>query len=282
MRRAVSVFGVLALAASSALAQQYSNDFAFGDPQGAQLFGDATITGGALRLTREVNGLSGAIVLPISGQNVRSFTASFNLRYNNTAGVPADGVSFNLGVLPDGVIPGASENGPGNGLTVMVDNFDFNGDGFVGDEGLRVFQNGTQIAGVALGLSSSIPNTLVEITLDLDGTIDVRFGGNLVVNNLATGFVPQNRQRFGLAARTGAEAAEQFVDDLVGDAAIPAAALHRSAGHSRRRAVWLLRRPGHDHHIRGFVRVDDPADLVLLAGAGYRLCARVHDRPRDA
>ncbi|MGD9688593.1 MAG: hypothetical protein AB7K52_03480 [Phycisphaerales bacterium] len=214
MHRVLCAVSVLGFAAAAS-AQQYNNNFDFGDPQGAQVFGDATFTAGALRLTQAIPGMSGAIVLPISAQNVQSFTASFNLRYENEGGLSADGVSFNLGVLPNGVIPGASENGPGNGLTVMVDNFDFDNDGFVFDEGLRVFMNGTEIASVELFLPSSLSSTPIDIALGSDGTLDVRFEGNLVVNNLATGFVPQNGQRFGLASRTGGEAAAHFIDDLI-------------------------------------------------------------------
>ncbi len=204
---------VPALLSASALAQDYVNNFDTADAKGAALYGSATLTGGRLRLTEAVNSQNANVVLPCAAESVNAFSVAFTFRYNDI-NLSANGISFNLGILPDGVIPlpQASDEGPGNGLSVHIDLFDFNNDSFVQDTGLKVFYNGVQVAGVSIFISRGVDHTfLLELTPA--GVVNVTMDGVLRLNPTIA-FVPQSGQRMGFSARTGGENSEQLIDDV--------------------------------------------------------------------
>lgn len=215
---ALACAALLAAQARPALAGEYSNDFA-SNVGIATAYGTAIVTGGRLRLTSSQVNQNSAMVLGDSAEGTISFTASFTYTFLDPTPPrkAAEGMSVNLGVLPSGVIPLNAENGPGNGLTISFDLFDFNSDGVVtSDRGIRVWSAGVVIASVpgAIDATDAGQPRAVTLRLDADGTLDVTYKGNAIVTDLQTGFVPQAGQRFGLAARTGAEFAEQRIDDL--------------------------------------------------------------------
>ena len=125
-----------AAASSSAFGQLYQNDFSSSLGR-ATAYGNAVIDSGSLRLTANTTSQNGALVLNTSAEGAKAFDVTFNYSFHDSHfGFAADGMSFNLGIVPDGVLPGAAEQGPGNGLTVQFQLFDFNGDGIVGDAGI--------------------------------------------------------------------------------------------------------------------------------------------------
>ncbi len=203
--------------APGAQAQQYTNNFDAGDAQGAALFGTASLTGGRLRLTQGVPGQSGAVVLPVIAEQVDAFNMSFTYRFDRVGGstFAADGISFNLGVVPNGIIPGAAENGPGNGLTVTIDLFDWDDNGFVSDAGVKLFYNGVQLAGVSNlhSIFSGGINLNYSISLLPGGQVQVIQDGVALFTQVVP-FVPQPGQRFSIGARTGGSFAEQYVDNF--------------------------------------------------------------------
>ncbi len=209
-----------ALGGSTARAQQYSCDFSSGTGR-ATAYGDAVIEGGALRLAAGIPNQSGSLILNTYAEGAKAFEATFDYTFN-AANPPfnlAIGTSFTLGVLPDGVLPGAVENGTGSGLTVSFQLYDFDGNGYGGDCGIRIFRDGTQIAAVPGAINGYTDNHLarpVRVFLDYNGALTVTYNGNPVVTNLASGFVPRAGQRFGFAARTPPwDSGEHRIDNVV-------------------------------------------------------------------
>lgn len=199
------------------LAQTYFDDFNDNNLVGPRLHGDAAIDGGSLRLTTLNTTRAGSIV--VGGGRIAAFDTSFTYFFNTPViGQTADGMSFNLGRVPDGIDPSIPwENGPGNGLTISFDIYDFDNDGIVlNDYGIRLFVNGTMIAQApgAMLFTDEGQFRAITIRLDADGTIDVTYRGNPVFTNLATGYVPDASHRFSIAARTGVERSEQRIDNL--------------------------------------------------------------------
>jgi hypothetical protein len=210
------VAAVMGSAATAAMAQNYVEGFADANLNGPRLYGDAAVDAGSLRLTPFDYGKSGAMV--IGGGAVTSFTASFEYYFNTPVGsFTADGMSFNLGRVPDDRIPGGAELGSGSGLTVSFDIFDFNNDGFVSDYGIRVFFNGQVIAEApgAITFADEGQFRPIQISLDNSNRLTVTYNGANVFTNLAIkDYQPDLSYRFGIAARTGGERSEQRIDNL--------------------------------------------------------------------
>ena len=83
---------------------EYVNDF--GSSVGpASVFGDAILESGSVRLTDSINDQLGSLVIDdfVPGGAVASFAATFDLQIGPSSGPPGpgDGISFNLGPLPD-------------------------------------------------------------------------------------------------------------------------------------------------------------------------------------
>jgi hypothetical protein len=194
------------LTLSSARAQEYSCDFSSGLGR-ATAYGNAVIDAGTLRLTEGVPNQNGALVLNTYAEGASGFDATFDYTFHSIA--PPFylnmGMSFNLGILPDGLIPFNSHLGPGNGLTINFQLSDFDGSGIGGDCGIRVYYNGVVIASVPDAIVATRDNHLarpVHVYLDDSGALTMTYNGAPVVTNLATGFVPRAGQRFGFDAVT--------------------------------------------------------------------------------
>jgi hypothetical protein len=194
------------LATSTARAQEYSCDFSSGVGR-ATPYGTAVLDGGSLRLTEGVPNQNGALLLNTYAEGAKAFDATFDFTFHSAA--PPFylhlGMSFNLGVLPDGVIPFNAHLGPGNGLTIDFHLSDFDGSGIGGDCGIRVYYNGAIIASVPDAIIADRDNHVarpVHVYLDYSGELTVTYNGAPVVTKLVTGFVPQPGQRFGFAGVT--------------------------------------------------------------------------------
>ena len=233
LRRGLVPVACAALAAPACLTAGSLNlDFDDGAvPPGTAAFGSTVVeptggfAGGALKLTKNVNGLQGSFVIEDldGGSPVNSFNATFKLRAGGGTSPPADGWSFCLGAdLPDG---GWGEEGIGTGLVVAFDIYD-NADGDPNNAAgeapaITIRWNNAQVAEVRPTLNQMITGEAgtpafvdVQIKLDPDGSLDVVLDGIPFIDNLYTPFEPVTGGRFGFGGRTGGLNMNLFIDDL--------------------------------------------------------------------
>jgi len=215
---------------------RYAADFE-STPAGATLYGNAVLLNGFLRLTVENSHIAGGIVIDdfaASAGAVESFKATFRFRLSSSEGLPADGISFNFGTLPDGILP-QGEEGTEDGLAVSFDVWNNGTNDYA--PGIEIKLDGRHVAAVSMGGKEAInpgmirqpldpetglPMVLatgpelvpVEIELSPGGLVDVWFKGVKVLQNVRTGYTPRSG-RFGIFARTSGEDATQRIDDLV-------------------------------------------------------------------
>ncbi len=112
----------------SASGTQSLIDSSFSNGSGITLSGDATVSGGVLRLTAATNDEFGTATVDPSGnaEGARNFTATFDLKMGESTGTtPADGFSFSYG---NGTFNGAVQDGVSDGLTIAFDTFENNGE----------------------------------------------------------------------------------------------------------------------------------------------------------
>jgi hypothetical protein len=205
-------------------------NFDSGVPSGVTLFGSAVINGGYLKLTDNQQGRIGIAYLDDfnGGQHVTAFEATFKAAlFGSTCcdGNPADGFSFNLvpaataPAVPDVTYP--MEEGLNQGLAVNFDTWD-NGGGeapavevkWLGQLIARVpFQASQSPSGATTATAASRD---VIITLKPDGTVDVRYGGVLVLNNVQTPYSAATigAPKWVIGARTGLATDNHWIDDL--------------------------------------------------------------------
>ncbi|HZJ13627.1 MAG TPA: Ig-like domain-containing protein [Chthoniobacteraceae bacterium] len=195
--------------------EPYLNDFGYG-LGAATLRGTAVLTNGALKLTDEVTGGSGAVTFDsiVAGPALTGFTARFNAAIGpSSPGGPADGISFavgNLGAGPWGESGPGTPNSPGIG-------FDTHNNGPANENiGIHVWVNGTHVAADATNPYTNGAIVPVEISYDFVNGLSVRFNSILIFRNLPiAGFsFPATDGRFGISARTGALSERVVVDDV--------------------------------------------------------------------
>jgi hypothetical protein len=205
-------------------------DFNAGTPAGMTLFGHAVINGGFLKLTDNQEGRNGVAYLNDfnAGQPVSGFRATFKAAlFGSTCcfPFPADGFSFNL--VPAATTPATpdlnhpQEEGLSQGLAICFDTWD-NGGGEA--PAIEVKWLGQRVAGVAFQASQSpagAPDAAaasreVIINLDDDGTIDVSYGGVLVLDNVQTPYRAAliGAPKWVLGGRTGLATDNHWLDDL--------------------------------------------------------------------
>ncbi len=208
-------------------------DFNSGVPAGMTLFGDARVEGGRLKLytVGQVNAFGIAYLDDFNGgQPVAGFRATFKaaLFGSTCCGggfFPADGFSFNLvpagTVLPNPGYGQPGEEGLSEGLAVNFDTWD-NGGGEA--PAIEVKWLGQIIAAAPVQASQSpagindpvAASRDVVIQLDPDGTIDVSYGGTLVLSDVQT---PYRASKIGapkwvFGARVGDANDNHWIDDL--------------------------------------------------------------------
>jgi len=189
----------------------YVNDFS-SSVGAASLRGSAVLDAGSVRLTENLPGQEGSLVIPNldPGSSVQSFDASFTLAIGPTGSPPADGVSFSFGPPPGGTY---GESGAPTGVVVTFDLFD-NGESPTPPV-IRIVVNGTQVAAQAVALASAGLFRPVTIHYDANG-LDVNYNaGAITFTNVALpGFAPDPSFQFTFGGRTGDATAEQRIDDV--------------------------------------------------------------------
>ncbi len=179
----------------------------------------------ALAITHEGStGTSSNFFLPDldPGHTLSSFTADFDLLFQSSDAVYADGLSFNFGQLNNTTSAYGSEFGmyaPGNTGNVLSVGFMT----YVGNtqqiitnyNGVTVGANATYPPVVEIRSSGAVPMRHVSISWDETSGLSMIYGGNTVFSNLAIpGFTPEAGYRFAFAARTGADTEDAWIDNL--------------------------------------------------------------------
>jgi len=208
-------------------------DFDSGTPAGMQLFGDARVHDGRLKLhtVGEANSFGIAYIddfnagAPVAGFIARFKAALFGSTCCGFGFFPADGFSFNLvpaaTVLPNPGYGEPGEEGLTNGLSVNFDTWD-NGGGEA--PAIDVKWLGQTIASAPVQVSQSPAGVTdpiaaqreVIIWLRPEGTISVSYGGTFVISNVQT---PYRASKIGvpkwvLGARVGSANDNHWIDDL--------------------------------------------------------------------
>lgn len=157
-------------------------------------------------------GKVGNFILPTLdvGYAINGFTATFS-SYLKAVGAAADGFSFNIGNMP-GTLPYGGEAGMYSSGTMLSIGFNT-----YGSPGIHVYTNGVQVA-QNLSITPNVDATGIwtdtTIILDENG-LDVIYGGASVFTDLdVSGYVAQDGDQFGFAARTGDLIEDMFIDDV--------------------------------------------------------------------
>jgi hypothetical protein len=162
---------------------------------------------------------AGLLIVPDldNGDAVGGFTATFKMQVGPGSGNPADGFSFNWASdLPTNA-GSVSEEGAGTGLTIAFDIYD-NGGGEAPSIDVKV--GGTTVAQHKMtkndGSATDIMTSgFADVRIQYkDGLLDVDYKGQSIYASLPLGLAPQNAATFEIGARTGGEAAAQYVDNL--------------------------------------------------------------------
>jgi hypothetical protein len=185
---------------------------------GATIYGDATVTNGALELTRFDHDSTGAFLTPDLAQarSVRAFVANFKVRMISGDDY-ADGFSFNWATnLPQGTYLEA-EAGEGSGLSICFDTFE----GSEEDRSSLIVAKwgGTTLATFTTNLTflPGTSNDFAEVTIRLhkEGLVDVSYRCTPIFTRLPLpDYTPLFNSRFGLGARTGGFYETHTFDDL--------------------------------------------------------------------
>jgi hypothetical protein len=169
----------------------------------------------ALHLTDDVGNEGGSFYIQDfdNGETVSAFTATFKLLLRS-AGTPADGVSF---VWANDIAPTTifGEDGVGGGLIVSIDTYD-NGGGEA--PAIDLLYKGNSIAHVKLPITALLTGDNyadVGIRLESDGTVDLQYNGQQILNNVQLpNFAPMAGGFFALGGRTGGSSEDAWIDDL--------------------------------------------------------------------
>src|SRR4051812_32356866 len=152
-----------------------------------------------------------------NGDQVGGFTATFKMQVGPGTGNPADGFSFNW--APD--VPSlVSEDGGGSGLTISFDIYD-NGNETPPAPSIDVkvggvlIQSKKMIKGDGSAANDIMTSGFANVRIKyVSGLLDVDYKGQSIFASLPIGLAPQSGAVFAIGARTGGEAAAQYVDDL--------------------------------------------------------------------
>jgi hypothetical protein len=208
-------------------------------------------SGGYLSITDAVNSQNSVIVFPDfdNGTIVRSFTFSCDVRMGNpTSDNPADGFSIsyaragdpilaNPGDLNNFAAPGQPENGTRTGIAISFDTWSGNALPDASDirgiivrvDNVTVLRHGMPTQNGACGDITSLttgprnpdlfgdPSELcwaqLEVVLDEDAKLTVKYKGATLLNAFQTTFFPSAGQLV-LAGRTGGSNANQHIDNI--------------------------------------------------------------------
>ncbi len=214
---------VFATAAIAAGAGTFTSDFSDPNQSGFTLTGGIRADGvtpfpaienGHLALTYNENSQQATIVIDDldAGSPIESFTVRFKLQIGPGSANAADGFSFSFGpeVTSDASI---SEEGLGNGVIVVFDIYD---NGGAEAPAIDVKFGGVVIAHTLFAkadlVTSQFEDVLIEVTRS--GAMNLSWKGQPLYRNLILPDFAPSAGQFALAARTGGENANQWIDDL--------------------------------------------------------------------
>lgn len=248
-RRSWLAAALIAATAAPLSASTFTGDFATGLPSGTTIYGNASATGGAMRIVPSSTSQTGSIVVSnlTGASSVTAFDVSCQMFTGNPGNPasPADGWSFIWGEVPS---EAWGEEGPASfsGLVISFDYFINGGAGETSRE-VTVNWNGARIGSVAYDSYSAGNTVPVHIRLRHGGLLDVWHNGNLLFKGLSLpGFTGLTSPRWGFGARTGAARAEVRMDDLVitPDPILVTNTLNTGAGSLRQAIADALVAPG--------------------------------------
>ena len=193
----------------------FNTDFA-SQPANTNVYESASVTGGELVLTTNVNDrLGGYVVQSTPGSNINSFTASFDYRMFDGNG--ADGMSLSYG-SNIGNDQGGGEEGDGTGLIIKFDSYD-NTTNTTASQ-IRIFYGGVQIFANTLN-SFALRNLVyrnVLLSTDGNGLLSLKIGTTTIVSGLSlpAGYLSSNKSnwKFKFSARTGGLNDKHSIDNL--------------------------------------------------------------------
>jgi autotransporter-associated beta strand protein len=178
----------------------------------------------ALWLTPMSQGVVSNFYMPVknTGQSVSSFSADFSLLINNGNNNPADGFSINFGKFNNTTSLYGGEYGmysAGDGKTGNVLSLSFTTYG--GDRRIELRYNGSTVAtnGMDPIINTANPAPAsaflpVNFSYDSNG-VDVTYNNISIFSDVVvTGFTPGVNNSFAMAARTGDDYENLFVDNI--------------------------------------------------------------------
>ena len=185
----------------------------FDNANGLTNYGNATVTGGTLRLTSNSNSLWGVSVLTNStNMNASSFNAEFDFRVWGGGG--ADGFSFNY--APSYLTAntyGNYESGIGNGLSICF--YTYTGSG---GPGLKIMYQGAQVGSSVYLTVRDAGYRQCVVSVNSNNQISVSVNGTLYISNLtlpaAFSSTDKTNWQFGFAARTGGVSDNHNIDNV--------------------------------------------------------------------
>ncbi len=225
----LATVGAAALAGASALAGTFTSDFSNPNQTGFTLGSNfatrpdqttfmPAIENGRLTLTYAEPSENGSIVLDDldGGSAISAFTATFKLRIGGGSSNPGDGLAFYFGTdVAEGSVFG--EEGPESMLDGLSVGFDIFNNGDNEAPAIDVKVNGTLVGRVPMNVFNMLSDSFVDVSIQLkpNGTLSVSHRGTAIFTDLPLpGYAPSGGSRFALGARTGAEYANHWIDDL--------------------------------------------------------------------
>ena len=211
-----------------------SYDFNSELPDEVALFGDATRNrfggvdnSGYLKITDAALFQNGALMIS-TPKDVEAFRATFSMRIGDNGFLPGSGFSLNVASdLPTGVYAQAEEGYriSGKGLIFSFDNWN---SGEADDSpSIEMKWEGQSIAnkltphGRDPRVSEGVPSIHrgdhwfeIQIDLDADGKLDLRYDNRIIFQGLATGFTGIENALFGIGARTEGATQTHWIDNL--------------------------------------------------------------------
>jgi hypothetical protein len=161
---------------------------------------------GVVHLTDAVNGAAGAFIIEplLSGAEVSSFTAAFDVLIGGGSVPPADGFSFNFAPdVPDTTI---GVDGAGTGLSIVFDIYD-NGNEVPPAPSIDVRYKGAVVASQHLTYQEMETGTnfqTVIVRVSADGKLDMSFGDRVLFHGLQLpNYTFIANGKFGFNALTG-------------------------------------------------------------------------------
>lgn len=184
-------------------------------PANTNVYENASVTGGVLRLTPASGGQTGGYVIQTApGSNFTAVRISFDYRIFDGTGADGFSLSYASGIANNS---GNGEAGEGSGLIVTFDTYD-NAAGTTNSQ-IRIYYGGSLVWNNAIGafnLRNSSYRTAV-ITIDNYGKFYLTIGGTLIAGGIdLPGYISADKTgwKFKFSGRTGGSTDMHSIDNL--------------------------------------------------------------------